>query len=122
MQTYGSSQAGGVLTALWPGDRLTLFDGTETPVAGLTSLAFCRAEGPGGMDNGVTFQIIGVVAGSVVKIQGANADVEADYQDIWTTTGALALDNYTDTTRWAYYRAKLTSYTSGAMPKVLVQR
>ena len=122
MQLYGSSQAGGVLTGLWPGDALTLFDGTETAAAGLTSLAFVRCEGPSQNDAGVTFQIIGVAAGSVVKIQASNVDTEADYQDVWTSTGALALDNYTDTVRWKFYRAKLSSYTSGAMPQVLVQR
>ena len=122
MQLYGSSQAGGVLTGLWPGDALTVFDGTETAAAGLTSLAFVRCAGPSQYPFNVGFQIIGVAAGSVVKIQASDVDTEADYQDVWISTGPLALDIYTDYSPWKFYRAKLSSYTSGAMPQILVQR
>lgn len=121
MPAYKPTQLGG-LTSLVPGDSLNIFDGTETPAAALTSLQFSRGQSPSASDQGTTFQIIFPSAPSaVVLIQASNVDVDADYQTVWTSTN-LQNDNYTDTTRWAFYRAKLSTYSSGGMPVVVVKR
>ena len=70
MNLYGSLQSGGVLTALYPGESLALFDGKETPASGMKSLAFARAMGGAPADNGITFYASLLPAGSVVEIEG----------------------------------------------------
>ena len=122
MQLYGSRQAGGVLTELSPAESLTLFDGTETPAAGLTSLAFIRGPSPSLADAGMTFQIDFLSAPTAtILVQGSNIDVEADYETLWPSINTQ-FDNYTDTTRWKFYRVKLSAYQAGGMPVVTVQR
>ena len=122
MNLYGTLQTGGVLTALYPGTSLTLFDGTETPVGGMKSLAFARAMGGSPADNGITFYASALPAGSVVEIEGANEDLEASYQVLQ----ALSPDtngnaSYTDIGRAAFFRAVLST-AGNTMPRVIAQR
>ena len=140
MQTYGTVQAGGVPTALSPGGRLVLFDGTETPAAGLTSLPFVRAPGPAFSECGTLFSCnFAANPNATLVIEASNSDVldgltqaqaDGSYQILFTFTPAQSealagygyVDNYADIGNWKYYRAKLTAYVSGGMPTVIVQR
>lgn len=132
---YGSPQAGynappnlGLnLTSLSPGDGpLTLFDGTETPAAGLKSIAFSRGPSPGGADNGTTFKLRGMPVGMTVDVQCAEADVDADYTSVQTLSPSTTPDTgnaaYTDTGRSAFYRFYISAFTSGAMPVGTAER
>lgn len=130
MPLYGVAQSGysatsGLnLTSIVPGDSYTLFDGTETPASGLKSVAFSRGPAPGGADNGISFDISGMPSGSVIDIQAANQDVDGSYSSV---SGSLTPDasghaTYTDVGRSAFYRAVLTTYTTGAMSVVKAQR
>lgn len=128
MPAYGTPQAGGVVTALQPGDgQLYLFN-AESPAAGTASISFNRQSSPSMDDAGVTFQIMFAAAAptAVVAIQGANVDVDAGYQNLYSSTfpnaNTTQLDNYTDTTRWAFYRAKLISQSAGGALTVVAQR
>lgn len=119
MPAYVAGQA----CDLRPGDPFyNLFNGTETPAAVMPSVAFARGQSPSGADQGTTFQISFASAPTaVVLIQGANQDVEALYETLWTSTNTQ-YDNYTDTTRWAFYRAKISTYSAGGMPVVTAKR
>lgn len=130
MPSYGVAQSGysatsGLnLTSIVPGDSFTLFDGTETPVQGMKSVAFSRGASPSGADNGTSFDISGMPSTAVVDIQAANIDVDSAYSSV---SGNLTPDTngnatYTDVGRSAFYRAVLTTYVSGAMPVVRAQR
>lgn len=121
MPNYGTPQAGGTLTALQPGDELYLFN-AETPAAPQASIAFARGYSPSGDDAGVTFQILFAAAPTdSLVIQGSNIDSDADYETLYTSTSKQQ-DAYTDTGRWAFYRAKLVSQTAGGAVTVLAQR
>lgn len=118
---YGTPQAGGTLTALQPGDSLDLFN-AETPAAPQASIAFARGSSPSGSDQGVTFQIAFAAAPTAsVVIQGSNIDSDADYETLYTSSNKQ-FDAYTDTGRWAFYRAKLVSQSAGGAVTVLAQR
>ncbi len=127
MPLYGIPQAGSNsnqslnLTSVCPGDSFTHFDGTETPSAGLSSVAFSRGYSPGAGDNGTTWYIQYPLASPVatVAIQGSNLDINAGYQTLSIVSGNGA---YTDTGRAAFYRLQLLTYTSGGMPVGLAQR
>lgn len=120
MSLYGTPQVGGVLTALSPGDSMKLFD-AETPAAPASSIAFRRAYSQAA-DGGVTFTISFAAAPtSVLVIQGSNTDVDAEYQTLYTSTDKQ-LDNYTDTTLFAFYRARLVSQSAGGAVTVIAQR
>lgn len=126
---YGTAQAGSNpvpgknLTSIGVGDSFTLFDGTEAPSAGLASVAFSRAMSPGAADNGVTFYATGMPSDAVIEVEGSNTDVDGDYLVLYAmnpdTNGNAA---YTDNGRPAFYRAVLSTYTTGAMPVVKAQR
>lgn len=131
MSVYGIAQSGfnappnqGLnLTELIPGDNFTLFTGTETPSAGLASVAIVRGPSQGFTDNGITFYVSGAPSGCTVDIQGSNIDKDADYFSLSTITpDSNGNGAYTDAGRAAFYRAKLKTYTSGAMPIVTTQR
>lgn len=123
MPVYGVAQAGGQLTSVIPGNGFTMFNGTETAVQGLRSVAFSRGYSPSGDDAGSTFYASGMPSGSVIQIQGSNTDLEADYLVIGTltpdTNGNAA---YTDIGRAAFYTGVLSTYTTGTMPILKVQR
>lgn len=121
MPVYGVAQAGGALTCVIPGDGYVLFDGTETPGAGVKSVAFSRGMGPGAGPHGMVFTVAFASAPTAtVLIQGSNTDVEADYQ----TLGSIAAQHgyYADEGRFKFYRANLSAYSAGGMPVVIVQR
>ena len=121
MPLYGVAQAGGVLSAIYPGNSFVLFNGTETPSAGLKSVAFSRALGNGAQAQQVFTVTFPASPTATVVIQGSNDDVEAHYQtlsgNITTQTGY-----YADLGEFAFYRANLSAYASGGMPTVIVQR
>ncbi len=132
MPVYGIPQSGSNtagqsknLTSLQPGDPgMILWDGTETPASGAASVAFSRGPAVGGGDNGTSFDFTGVDAAAVVDVQVSNLDVDGDY---YTVSGGLTPDAngniaYTDQGRSAFYRAILTTYVSGAMPKCVAKR
>lgn len=127
MPNYGVAQAGSNataglnLTTLQPGDTMLLFN-AESPAAPQASVAFARGYSPSGDDAGITFQISFAVAPTaVVAIQGSNVDLDAAYETLYTSTN-VQFDNYTDTTRWAFYRAKLVTQSAGGALTVRVQR
>ena len=133
MPKYGTAQAGynansGLnLTSLIPGDlELTLFDGTETPAAGLKSIAFSRGYSPGASDNGITFTVIGMPTGMTVDVQASAKDIDGDYTSIATLSPSTTPDTgnaaYTDVGRSTFYRLYMSAYTTGAMPTAVAQR
>src|ERR1035441_7206272 len=93
MQLYGTGRTN--LTALSPGDRMLLFDGTETPVTGMTSLAFVRAPSPGEqLPAQMVFTIdFAAAPTATVIIQGASADVPARYQTLKTDRKSTRLNS-----------------------------
>lgn len=132
MPSYGVAQVGyngppnqGLnLTSIVPGDSYTLFDGTETPVQGLASVAFSRGPSPSGADNGISFFVTGLKSDETVDIQASNTDLDADY---YSVSGSLTPDTngnaaYTDVGRAAFYRAILSTWVSGTMPVVKATR
>jgi len=127
MPLYGTPQAGSNptpglnLTSVIPGDSFTLFDGTESAANGLASVAFNRGYSPNG-SNTCTFYCEGIPASCTVDIQSANDDVEADYSTLASITSSTVPPAYTDIGTARYFRAKLSAYSSGAMPVVKVQR
>ena len=132
MPLYGVAQAGSNappnqglnLTSLIPGDFFELFTGAETPSNGLASVAIARGTAPGFTDAGITFYVTGGAAVSTkIDIQGSNLDADGDYFTLATITPDAAGNGaYTDAGRAAFYRAKLSAYSSGAMPIVSCQR
>jgi hypothetical protein len=122
MKLYGELQAGGSLKAISPGERVVLFDGTEAPAAGVTSLAFVRAPGPAQTPARIVFSFhFGAVPDATVQIQGSNRDVDAEYQ-VLDSKAATQDWFYQDEGNFAYYRAKLSAYVGGGMPVVVAQR
>jgi hypothetical protein len=120
MPVYGVAQAGGVLTAVYPGESFKLFDGTETAALNLKSIAFNRAPGNMMSAQQVFTATFPSAPTATVSIQGSNDDVDAHYQtlgQITTQTG-----NYADYGEFKFYRAQLTVYSAGGMPTVIVQR
>lgn len=109
------------LTSLGPGEFMKLFD-AEVVAAGQASIAISRGNSPSAADNGITFQIIWASAPTaVIEIQGSNVDVDADYETLYSSSN-VRYDNYTDTVRWQYYRAKVISYSAGGACTVNAQR
>ena len=122
MKLYGAAQSGGGLQSVSPGERIVLFDGTETPVANITSLAFARAPGPTQVPAGIVFSMDFAAAPTVtMQIQGANVDTELAYQTLYTKDNTQH-DYYQDAGNFMFYRAKVSAYTSGGMPTVIAQR
>ena len=124
MSVYGITQAGGVLTAVYPGEKFTLFDGTESPASGTKSVAFNRAPG-NGQTNGQVFTVtFASSATATVLVQASNDDVEAHYQTVATLAfaGVTTPGYYADSGEFKFYRANLSAYTGGGMPTVIVQR
>ena len=109
------------LTCVSPGDFYKLFD-AEVVAAGTTSVAFSRGHSPSMDDAGMTFQMSWASAPTaVIEIQGSNIDSDAFYETLWSSSNTQ-FDNYTDTARWAFYRAKVISYSAGGAVTVTVQR
>ena len=110
---------------VFQGDSFALFDGTETPSAGLKSIAFERKQygnlNPSPMTFSVTFP---ASATATILIQGSNDNVEAHFQTVSTIpfAGVTTPANYGDLGQFRYYRVNLSAYTGGNMPTVIVQR
>lgn len=110
-------------TATQPGDTLMMFDGSETPGTNVKSIALSRATGPGNKPAGIVFTINYPSAPTATcVVQASNEDVDAEYQTVNTFQAGNQLDWYADIGNFAFYRAVLTAYTSGGMPKVVAQR
>ena len=131
MPLYGIRQAGSNpdatknLSDVAPGASYTLFDGTETPVLGMKSVAFARgAQGSG--DNGITFDAAGMPSDMTIDVQVSNDDVDAHYTTVATLAASTSPDTgntaYTDVGRSAFYRLYVSAYTTGTMPTVKAQR
>ena len=108
------------------GSSIKMFDGTETPAAGLKSIAFARGH-QGSSDKGVTFNISGMPAGMTIDVQIASINVDADYSSVATLSPSAGSPDsgnsfYTDEGRSAFYRLYVLSYTSGTMPIAKAQR
>ena len=122
MKLYGAAQSGGGLQSVSPGERIVLFDGTETPVANITSLAFARAPGPTQVPAGIMFTThFGAAPTAAVLVQASNVDADAQYQTVFTSTNRQN-DLYQDAGTFAFYRVQLSAYVSGGMPTVIAQR
>jgi hypothetical protein len=94
----------------------------ETLATGDASVAINRGPAPGMADQGTTFQISFASAPTAtVIIQGSNVDLAADYVDLYTSTNKQ-FDTFTDVTRFAFYRAKMSAYSAGGACTVTVQR
>lgn len=121
MPNYGVAQAGGVLTSVPVGEKFTLFN-AESVTAPQASVAFNRAPSPSGADQGITFTIDFASSPTAsVTIQGSNTDVDADYL-VLATSSNKQHDSYTDTGRFAYYRANVASQSGGGAITVKAQR
>ena len=126
---YGTPQSGSNtsgaaynIRALSPGDKLTLFDGTETPGSAVKSVAFSRGYNPGGGVANTSFIInFASAPTAVVQIQCAYQDVEASYQTVYTSTDTQK-DAYTDEGSAPFWRAQLLTYSAGGMPVVTAVR
>ncbi len=131
MPAYGIPQAGSNrdlsknLSAVCIGDTYVLFDGTETPVEGLKSVAFARAT-QGSSDNGITFFSSGIPGDMILAIQAANEDIDADYVTLAQIDGANgATGAYTDIGRAPFWRAIILTGSGASplvMPRVTVER
>ncbi len=128
---YGTPQSGyngppnqGLnLASVPPGESYILFSGTETPSSGVKSVAIARGYSPGAVDDGMTFYCSGMPAGCTIDVQASNTDLDGDYLTLATLSGdANGNAGYTDTGRAAFYRAKISAFTTGAMPIVTVNR
>jgi hypothetical protein len=136
---FGIAQAGGIgppnqglnMTTVYPGDSLTLFDGTETPALGLASIAFARGM-MGSNDGGLTINLSGMPAGMAIDVQVCSAPA-AGFAS--TTALAAAMSSvttltpdsggnasYTDIGRSQFYRLEVSAYTTGAMCVGVVKR
>lgn len=121
MSNYGTPQSGG-LTALAPGESMYLFGSAaagETPGAPQASIPFARAISASQSDQGTTFQAFFPGTASV-QIQGANVNTDASYTNVGTPITATG-GSYTDTQRFAFYRANVTALAGGTLT-VLAQR
>lgn len=125
MPTYTQVLSGGKRQC-GPGESLTLFDGTETPAEGLASMCFARGYSAGQAQAYSTFHADGMPSDMVIDVQAANVDAEADYHTIGQMTSENAspagFPFFTDDGSPAFYRLKISAYTSGSMPIVTVQR
>jgi hypothetical protein len=103
---------------------LILFDGTETPATGIKSIAFSRGM-TGSTDAGTTFSAVfgSDPTGTVIKVQGAATDVDANYVTLTTITATSLLGyTYTATDRSNFYRVIISTYVQGGMPVVTAER
>lgn len=129
---FGPPNQGLNVTSIVPGDNLVLFDGTETPLTGLASIAFSRGTGQGPGDGGSTFNLTGMPSDMTVDVEvcsppnGGFASVAAMNSAFSSVTTMIAdsggNSSYTDLGRSQFYRLKITLYTTGTMPVGVVQR
>lgn len=117
MPLYGSVKP----IYLYPGQQLVMFDSTETPSAGVKSVAFERAPNYDGHPSPMVFTVVFPNAPTAtLQIQASNDDVDGNYQVVQAI--ATQQGYYSDQGQFRYYRADLSAYSAGLMPKVIVQR
>jgi hypothetical protein len=116
MPNYGIPQVGGVLASVLPGDTYTLFN-AETPTAPQSSVAFARGYTPGtGASAPILFTVSFANASPTaqVDIMASNVDADSQYQVVNSVVNSQ-LGFYQDAGNFAYYRARLTSGSGGAL-------
>ena len=119
MPLYGSQS--GMPTPVYPGQQFVLFDGTETPALGVKSVAFERVPNWDGHPSAMTFTAVFPNAPTAtVQIQASNDDIDANYQVMQSITTKQGF--YPDYGELRFYRAVLSAYSAGLMPKIIVQR
>lgn len=123
MPNYGVVQAGGVLTAIQPGDSIALFNAESPAAPPQASVAFCTGYSPGGGAPAPILFTIDFAAAPTdsLVIQGANQDIDANYQTLYTSTNRQH-DFYADAGGFAFYRAKLVSQSAGGAVTVIAKR
>lgn len=129
MPLYGVAQAGSNatspglnLTSILPGQSFTLFNG-EAGSANPSSVAFSNAMSPVQISDPIQFTISWDAissGGTTVNIQGANQDLDAQYQTLFQSVN-MTLDKYTDTGNFRYYRATVSGYANGGNVTVIAQ-
>lgn len=111
----------GTAVALYPGDLAVKLFSAETVATASKSLAFAKAANTVGAPGTPTFEIdFASAPTATVTIEGANIDLDADYQILYTSI-SVQHDNYTDNANWAFYRAHVTSYSAGGALTVTVR-
>jgi hypothetical protein len=124
MPLYVTPSAGNTARGVFPLQSFTLFDGTETPSAGVKSVAFQAL--PSSAPKISAGQVFVVTFPSsptaTVQIQASNDDVDGHYQTLTTTVTATQNSYYADYGEFKFYRAVINAYASGGMPIVTVQR
>lgn len=115
-------QSGG-LTALYPNEDVKMFDGTETPSAGIFSQIFTPAPGPGQIPSPILFVVFfaGGTPNATVLILGSNDGTNFATLNTFTNPSG-GLDFYADGGGFKYYQAELSAYVSGGMPTVIAKR
>lgn len=122
MPNYNVPQSGGQLTSLIPGDQVFYLFKAETLVAPQASVAFSRGAAPGTETPALMVFTISFASAptATVSIQGSNEDIDSQYQDL--QTGTTQLWSYSDLGGFAFYRAKLETYSAGGALTVTVKR
>jgi hypothetical protein len=120
---YGPPNQGKNLTSLIVGEQITLFDGAETPLTGVKSVAFANGYNPQGGNSNITFNASGMPSDMTIDVQVAAHDIEAEYSSIGTLAASAGTPDtgngfLTDDGKSAFYRLYITNYTTGAMPIV----
>ena len=106
---------------IYPGQQYALFDGTETPGAGVKSVVFRPSQNNGILPSGMVFTVdFALAPTATVQVQGANTDIDANYQILSTISTQHGY--YSDLGEFAFYRAVLSTYSAGGMPVVAVNR
>ena len=117
MPLYGSVKP----IYLYPGQQFVLFDGTESPAAGVKSVAFERAPNYDGHPSPMAFTVVFPSAPTAtLQIQASNDDVDGNYQVVQAISTQQGY--YSDQGQFRFYRLDLSAYSAGSMPTAIVQR
>ena len=110
---------------VFQGDSFALFDGTETPSAGLKSIAFERKQYGNLVPTSQVFTVtFPASATATILVQASNDNIEAHFQTVASLAfaGVTTPAYYADDGGFRFYRVDLSAYTGGTMPTVMVQR
>ena len=104
--------------SLFPGDVGFSFNAEAFPSAGTSGAQFAIPEPSGMPDQGHTVRwqtIYGTAPSAInIRLQGAAADVDAEYQDLDTSTATTGEARTVTSVRARFLRIKLVTYTGGA--------
>ena len=117
MPLYGSVKP----IYLYPGQQFVLFDGTESPAAGVKSVAFERAPNYDGHPSPMVFtSVFPNAPTATLQVQASNDDVDGNYQVVQAISTQQGY--YYDQGEFRFYRLDLSAYSAGSMPTAIVQR